>query len=98
MEALTVSALKRRLAPVFARYEVRKAVLFGSVAKGTANDKSDVDLLVDSGLRGLRFVGLLEEVRNAAGADVDLLDVTHVEKDSPIEREIANTGITIYEK
>lgn len=98
MEALTVSALSNRLTPVFARHQVRKAVLFGSVAKGTSTARSDIDLLVDSGLKGLRFVGLLEDVQNAAGMEVDLLDVTHVEKGSPIEREIADTGIVIYEK
>ena len=98
MEALTVSALSSRLSPVFDRYHVRKAVLFGSVAKGTSTARSDIDLLVDSGLRGLRFVGLLEDVQNAAGVEVDLLDVTHVEKGSLIDREIADTGVVIYEK
>ena len=98
MEALTVSALSSRLTPVFDRYHVRKAVLFGSMANGTSTARSDIDLLVDSGLRGLRFVGLLEDVQNAAGMEVDLLDVTHVEKGSLIEREIADTGVVIYEK
>ena len=98
MEALSVSAIKNRLAPVFSRYNVRKAVLFGSVAKGTSTEHSDVDLLVDSGLRGLRFVGLLEEIQNATGVEVDLLDVTHVVKGSLIDNEIANTWIVIYEK
>ena len=74
------------------------AVLFGSVAKGTATDKSDVDIMVDSGLKGMRFVGLLEDVQNAVGKDIDMLDVSHIEHGSLIEREIADTGVTIYEK
>ncbi len=90
--------LKSRLVPVFDAYGVRRAVLFGSFAKGTATEKSDVDLLVDSGLRGLRFVGLIEAIRRALSLPVDLLDVTHVEKGSPIDREIRSTGVTIYEK
>ncbi len=98
MEALTLEALSDKLAPVFLHYNVRKAILFGSRAKGDSRPNSDVDLLVDSGLTGLRFVGLLEDVQNAAGREVDLLDVTHVEKGSPIAREIADTGVVIYEK
>ena len=37
------------------------------MAKGTAAEKSDLDLLVDSKLRGLKFVGFIEAVRQAVG-------------------------------
>ena len=94
----TVPQLQRLLLPVFARHGVRRAVLFGSYGKGTATEKSDVDLLVDSGLKGLRFVGLLDEVQRAVGKEVDLFDVTHIEAGSPIDREIRETGVTVYEK
>lgn len=86
------------LCPVFKRYGVEKAVLFGSVAKGTATDSSDLDILVDSRLKGLRFIGLLEELKQVAHMDIDLLDVTHVEKGSLVEKEIRETGVVIYEK
>ena len=94
----TVQEIQQRLSPVFDAYGVRSAVLFGSVAKGTATEKSDVDLLVDSRLEGLRFVGLMEAVRTALLLPVDLLDVTHIEAGSPIDREIRRTGVKIYEK
>ena len=93
-----VQEIQRRLAPVFDAYGVQSAVLFGSVAKGTATEKSDVDLLVDSRLKGLRFVGLMEAVHAALKLPVDLLDVTHIRAGSPIDREIRSTGVTIYEK
>ena len=94
----TVQEIQQRLAPVFDAYGVRSAVLFGSVAKGTATEKSDVDLLVDSRLQGLHFVGLMEAVSAALLLPVDLLDVTHIEAGSPIDREIRSTGVKIYEK
>lgn len=94
----TINEIKGKLTPVFNAYGVRSAILFGSIAKGTATDKSDIDLLVDSRLKGLRFVGLMEDVRRAAQMPVDLLDVSHIEKGSPIDREIKSTGVTIYEK
>lgn len=93
-----VSQLKSTLFPLFRDYGVRKAVLFGSYGKGTATEKSDVDLLVDSRLRGLHFVGFLDDIQRALGKDVDLFDVSHIQPDSLIDREIRQTGVTIYEK
>ena len=94
----TVPQLRAILAPIFSRYGVRRAVLFGSYGKGIATEKSDVDLLVDSGLRGLKFVGFLDEVQRTVGKEVDLFDVAHIQAGSRIEREIRDTGITVYEK
>lgn len=76
----------------------RKAILFGSYGKGQATKESDIDLLVDSGLKGLGFVGLIEDVRAGVDKDVDVLDVTHVEKGSEIDLEIQKTGVLMYEK
>lgn len=97
-EIYSLPQLKRILAPVFDAYGIRKAVLFGSYAKGTATEKSDIDLLVDSKLRGLRFVGLLDDVQRTVGKNVDLFDVTHIEAGSRIDQEIQQTGVTVYEK
>ena len=46
----TISDAQSALTPVFDRYGISRAVLFGSVAKGTATQKSDLDILVDSKL------------------------------------------------
>ena len=91
-----IEEIKRRLTPVFQRYGVRKAVLFGSYAKGEARPVSDVDILVDSGLRGLVFYGLLGEVCDTLDKDVDLIDVREVIYNSRIDKEIHNTGVHLY--
>ena len=93
-----VSDIQAVLTPVFDRYRISRAVLFGSIAKGTATQKSDLDLLVDSKLHGLKFVGFMEAVRQAADMPIDIFDVTHIEKDSLIDHEIRSSGVTIYEK
>ena len=49
----SIPAIKSLLQPVFDGYKIKKAVLFGSYAKGAAKENSDVDILVDSGLKGL---------------------------------------------
>ncbi len=84
--------------PIFKAYDINRAILFGSVAKGTNNSQSDIDIFVDSQLKGLRFVGLLEELKNAADRDIDLINSTHIESGSAVDLEIQKTGVVIYEK
>ena len=101
-EKLSIEQIRGRLTPVFEKYGVRRAVLFGSYAKGTATAKSDVDLFVDSGLRGLKFTGFLYDIERAAGVRTgvrtDVLDAADVTPRSAVEREIRDTGIVIYAK
>lgn len=94
----TVLDIQTALTPVFSQYGISRAVLFGSLAKGTATEKSDLDLLVDSNLRGLKFVGFIDAVCQAVNMPVDILDISHIEKGSKIDREISATGVTIYEE
>lgn len=92
----TIEEIKAILEPVFRRNGVRKAVLFGSYVRGLANSKSDIDILVDSQLRGLAFFGLLEDVVEALQKDVDLIDTRQISNQSEIYHEINQTGIEIY--
>ena len=95
----TIDELKLLLTPVFQEYNVKSAVLFGSYGKGTATSKSDVDIVVDSGLKGLRFVGLIDEIREVlSGKEADVFDITHIDHGSRVEREIHDTGVQIYAK
>lgn len=94
----SVDEIKTVLLPVFIRYNVKKAVLFGSYVKGLADKNSDVDLLLDSGLRGLNFISLIEDVRSALDKEVDVFDETHIIPNSKIDSEIAKDGVVIYEK
>lgn len=77
-QVYSVSEIRNILLPVFVRYEINRAILFGSYSKAAATETSDVDLLVDSGLRGLKFIGLSEDVRKALDKDIDIFDVTHI--------------------
>ncbi len=92
----SISKIKSLLQPVFSAYHIKKAVLFGSYAKGLAAKNSDVDIMVDSGLKGLAFFGLLEDVVTALDKNVDMLDVSQIIPDSLVDREIAESGVLIY--
>ena len=94
---LGVESIKKRLQPVFLNHKVNSAILFGSYAKGLATEKSDIDLMVDSNLRGLRFFALVEDIREALDEKpVDVLDITHIDTGSKVQDEINATGVKIY--
>lgn len=94
----SIPDIQKILNPIFLRHGVRQAVLFGSYGKGVANKESDIDLLVDSGLKGLKFIGLTEDIRNALDKEIDMFDVSHIEPNSKIDSEIRKTGVLLYEK
>lgn len=94
----SISELRTILTPIFAAHGVKSAILFGSYAKGSATTRSDVDLLVDSGLRGLAFYGLLDSVASALDTPVDLIDTSQIEQGSRIEQELSKSGVSIFEQ
>ena len=97
-EVYTVDQLQGVLTPIFQKNKVRKATLFGSYSKGMATGHSDVDILVDSGLHGLAFFGLMDDICESLDCDVDLIDIRDVTPDSAVDKEIRNSGVVIYEQ
>lgn len=84
----------RAAAPaVFARYGVKKAVLFGSLAEGRSRSGSDVDLLVMP-LPASEFWAFWHELEDAVGKPIDLLTDTD---DPTMVKKILDRGEVIYE-
>ncbi|MBQ6335608.1 MAG: nucleotidyltransferase domain-containing protein [Ruminococcus sp.] len=92
----SISTIQSILQPIFHAHHIKKAILFGSYAKGNAKKNSDVDILVDSGLKGLAFFGLLEDVVTALDKNVDMLDTSQIIQDSLVDKEIKQSGVLIY--
>lgn len=70
--------------------------LFGSYAKSTPTQESDVDLLISTNVKGLKFYGLVEEVRNELHKKVDMLDINQLKDNLELTIEILKDGIKIY--
>ena len=82
------------------KFDVKRAILFGSYAKNNPTAKSDIDLVVDSEgkLLNIYFYGLLEDLIQKLQKDVDLFEISEIQKDSRIYNDIQKEGIIIYEK
>ena len=93
---LTVEQIKEVCSRIFGSYEVEFCYLFGSYAKGNANEKSDVDLLISANITGIKFFGLVEELREKLKKKVDLLDIHQLNNNQMLIQEILKDGIKIY--
>lgn len=93
---LELEDIVRKCTEVFERYEVSFCYLFGSYAKGKATQTSDVDLLISTNVKGLKFYGLVEEIRTALHKKVDVLDMNQLKENIELTEEIFKDGIKIY--
>lgn len=79
-DTATIREIAERFAPVFGRYGIQKAILFGSVARGEASRRSDIDLILiqRTTKRFLdRYDGILRDLnRESPGPAVDVLIYT----------------------
>lgn len=70
-----IARIKQTIAPILLKNGIQKAGLFGSVARGE-NSPGDVDILVkiDKRISLLRFIGIQQELEDALGMNVDLVE------------------------
>ena len=96
----SIGEIKRRLHPIFDTAPVYRAILFGSYAKGSATEQSDLDIVLESKgeLRGLHFYGVLEDVVTALDKSIDMFEMSEIRPDSPLMDEINSWGVVLYER
>lgn len=93
---LEIDQIKSMCAEVFNEYSVKYCYLFGSYAKGTATEKSDVDLLISSDVTGMRYYGMVEKLKNKLKKNVDALDLRQLSDNKELIGEVLMDGIKIY--
>ena len=69
-----IDEIKRKILSILKRYNVKRAGIFGSIARGEENEESDIDILVEiiGRISLLDFAGLKLELEEALGQRVDL--------------------------
>ena len=93
---LSIDIIKEKLFEKEYKGQIDFCILFGSYAKGMAKGNSDVDLYISSSLIGLRFVGLIEKIRQTLCKKVDLIRSSELENNIELVNEILKEGIKIY--
>lgn len=96
----TIEELKNILQDILKQFAVKRAILFGSYAKNTPTAKSDIDIVIDSEgkLLNINFYGLLEELVQNLEKNIDLFEISEIQKDSSLYNDILKEGVIIYER
>lgn len=82
----SIEELRQAVAPIAVKHGLKAVYLFGSYARGTATEVSDVDLLIDT--TGTAIKSLLDlaavycELEAALNKPVDLITVSSLEQES----------------
>ena len=82
---LTISDIRNAVETVVSDYPVRQVQLFGSYAEGFANEKSDVDVLVEFGERPITlwdFCGFQQALSDLLNVKVDIVKLPLSEETS----------------
>ena len=95
----TIDEIKTKAMPIAIRYGVDSFSLFGSYARGDADEKSDLDFLMQKGsMKGLlSYCGMLAELEDAFDCHVDLV-IRNAVKDKDFLAEIARDEVKLYER
>jgi len=93
---IEIEDIQKKCLNIFEKYDVNFCYLFGSYAKGKAKPTSDVDLLISTNVTGLKFYGLVEEIRSTLHKRVDVLNISQLKDNLELTQEILKDGIKIY--
>lgn len=88
-------AMRKKILALAAKYGATHVRVFGSVARGDAQPRSDVDFLVDFPRNQSVFdlVGLWQELTELLGCEVDLLVAT--QSDDPLMRSAHEDAVVL---
>ena len=93
---MEIAEIKKRILPVIKQYEIKKVGVFGSFAKNSFTDSSDVDILVelDSNLSLLDFVRIKLDFEDSLNKKVDLVEYKAIKP--RLRERILSEEVRIY--
>ena len=95
----TIEEIKQIITPIAIHYDVDALSLFGSYARGEADENSDIDFLLLKGkLRGLlQYCGMIADLEDAFHCPVDMVEKSAIQ-DNAFLSEVSRDEVKLYEK
>ena len=92
---IDISTIKAQIIPILRNYKVQRAGLFGSYARGEANKRSDIDVVVDIPARMglLEIVDLKNDLQKRLHKHVDLVEYSAIKP--RLKKSILNDHVTL---
>jgi predicted nucleotidyltransferase len=94
---MSLREIQQKIAPILRDYGVRRASVFGSMARQEHTDSSDVDILIEIGtpMGLITYSRLARELEEALGVSVDL--VTPGSLNAHLRQHIERDLTPVYE-
>ena len=93
----TMEQIAAAVKPLADKYRVKEIYLFGSYARGDADEDSDLDFLVFGGdmFRRTMIFALAEELREVLKKNVDVFEIAEVNPDSSFYQTIMKEKVLV---
>lgn len=93
----TIKDIINAVKPIAEKYGVKEIYLFGSYARGEADENSDLDFLVFGGenFKLTMIFALAEELREVLKKDVDVFEINEINKDSDFYNTIMKERLLV---
>ena len=93
----TMEQIAAAVKPLADKYRVKEIYLFGSYARGEAEENSDLDFLVFGGemFRRTMIFALAEDLREVLKKNVDVFEITEVNPDSNFYQTIMKEKVLV---
>ena len=93
----TMEKIKDLVKPIANKYNVQSIYLFGSYARGEADENSDLDFLVFGGesFKLTNIFALAEDLRAAFQRQVDVFEISEINIDSDFYLNIMNERLCV---
>lgn len=95
----TIDEIRAKAMPIAIRYGIDTLSLFGSYARGEADEKSDLDFLIQKGnMKGLlSYCGMIADLEDVFHCHVDVI-IKNAIKDKQFLAEIGKDEVKLYER
>lgn len=93
----TVNDIEALVKPIAKKYKVKAVYLFGSYARGEADENSDLDFLVFGGrnFKLTMIFSFAEELRAVLKKEVDVFEINEINKDSDFYNRIMKERLLV---
>lgn len=97
VQIFTIENITTLVKPLAKKYQVKEVYLFGSYARGEADENSDLDFLVigGDGFKLTQIFAFGEELREILKKRVDVFEINEINQDSEFYKTIMREKVLV---
>jgi predicted nucleotidyltransferase len=98
----TIEEIKERIRPVAEKYNLPAVYLFGSYARGEADEKSDIDIMIDRTGTIIKtfyeYGAVFDDLKDSLGKEIDMITTFALKcnRDEDFRENVDKEKVRIY--